>query len=37
LAMVSKFVDSHGGAITVENNPVSGATFRVLLPIQQDE
>ncbi len=37
LAMVSKFVDSHGGAITIENNPESGATFRVLLPIQQDE
>lgn len=37
LAMVSKFVDSHGGSITVENKSGSGATFRVLLPIQQDE
>lgn len=37
LAMVSKFVDSHGGAITVENKSGGGATFRVVLPIQQDE
>ena len=37
LAMVSKFVDSHGGTITVENKSGEGATFRILLPIQQDE
>ena len=34
LAMVSKFVDSHGGKITVNSRAGEGATFRVSLPIE---
>ena len=34
LAMVSKFVDSHGGKISVSSKAGQGATFRVLLPLQ---
>lgn len=37
LAMVSKFIDSHGGAITVESEPGEGARFRILLPLDTDE
>jgi len=37
LAMVSKFIDSHGGTITVESQPGQGATFRILLPLDTDE
>ena len=37
LAMVSKFVDSHGGAITVESEPGKGASFRILLPLDSEE
>ena len=37
LAMVSKFIDSHGGQITLESRPGEGATFRVSLPIDRDE
>ncbi|MCB1019663.1 MAG: hypothetical protein KDC27_07020 [Acidobacteria bacterium] len=37
LAMVSKFIDSHGGTITVESQPGHGATFRILLPLDTDE
>ena len=34
LAMVSKFVDSHGGKISVSSKAGQGATFRILLPLQ---
>jgi len=33
LAMVSKFIDSHGGKITVTSEPGQGATFRFSLPL----
>jgi len=36
LAMVSKFVDSHGGTIAVENGPSGGAVFRILLPMDKE-
>ena len=34
LAMVSKFVDSHGGKVSVSSKAGQGATFRILLPLQ---
>ena len=37
LAMVSKFIDSHGGTITVESEPGQGANFRILLPLDSEE
>ena len=37
LAMVSKFVDSHGGQISVESKEGVGTTFRIALPITKDE
>jgi len=37
LAMVSKFIDSHNGTITVDSGPNEGATFRVTLPLAQEE
>ncbi len=36
LAMVSKFIDSHGGTITVESQPGDGARFRILLPLDSE-
>ena len=33
LAIVSKFVDSHGGKISVVSTAGKGSTFRVLLPM----
>ncbi len=33
LAMVSKFVDSHGGRVLVASEPGKGTTFRILLPL----
>ncbi len=33
LAMVSKFVDSHGGRVLVESELGKGTTFRILLPL----
>ena len=33
LAMVSKFVDSHGGRVLVDSEPGKGTTFRILLPL----
>ncbi len=37
LAMVSKFIDSHGGQISVESEEGNGTTFRIVLPITKDE
>lgn len=37
LAMVSKFIDSHGGTITLDSKPGDGAVFRVRLPLHQEE
>jgi signal transduction histidine kinase len=34
LAMVSKFVDSHGGRISVTSRAGEGSTFRILLPME---
>jgi signal transduction histidine kinase len=34
LAMVSKFVDSHGGRISVTSHAGEGSTFRILLPLE---
>lgn len=34
LAMVSKFVDSHGGKITVASRAGEGSTFRIFLPME---
>ena len=34
LAMVSKFVDSHGGRVQVESQPGKGTTFRISLPLE---
>ncbi len=35
LAIVSKFVDEHGGRIDVESTPGEGSVFRVFLPISR--
>ena len=34
LAIVSRIVDEHGGAITVESEPGAGTVFRVALPVR---
>ena len=36
LAMVSKFVDSHGGTISVTSRPGEGSTFLVQLPVSNE-
>lgn len=36
LALVSKFIDSHGGKISVSSRPGQGATFRIQLPLGID-
>jgi signal transduction histidine kinase len=36
LALVSKFIDGHGGKITVSSSPGEGATFRIQLPFGID-
>jgi two-component system sensor histidine kinase HydH len=36
LAMVSNFVDSHGGRIHVTSEPGEGTTFRILLPLEDN-
>lgn len=36
LALVSKFIDGHGGKITVSSRPGEGATFRIQLPVGID-
>jgi signal transduction histidine kinase len=36
LAMVSKFIDSHGGTISVASKDGQGATFTVTLPLTQE-
>lgn len=36
LALVSKFVDGHGGKISVSSRPGEGATFRIQLPFGID-
>lgn len=35
LALVKQLVESHGGRVSVESAPASGATFRIVLPITQ--
>lgn len=37
LAMVSKFVDSHGGQITLDSEPGRGSSFLITLPMDRDE
>jgi signal transduction histidine kinase len=37
LAIARAIVEAHGGSITVEGNPGEGATFRVVLPQQQED
>ena len=37
LAMVSKFVDSHGGQISLDSETGEGTTFRITLPMDRDE
>jgi signal transduction histidine kinase len=34
LAMVSKFIDSHGGKVTVSSRAGEGSTFRIRLPME---
>jgi len=36
LAIVKRFVDEHGGVITVRNNPKNGVTFTVEFPISEE-
>ena len=34
LAIVAKIIDGHGGKITVDSEPGSGSTFRIVLPLE---
>jgi signal transduction histidine kinase len=34
LAMVSRYIDNHGGKITVTSRPGEGAAFRIHLPLE---
>jgi signal transduction histidine kinase len=35
LSIVKNIVEAHGGAVSVESTPGSGATFRISLPVNQ--
>lgn len=37
LAMSKQLIEQHGGSITAENNQEGGATFRITLPVTQEE
>jgi len=37
LAISKQLIEQHGGAISAENNPNGGATFRIKIPIAQPE
>ena len=37
LAISKQLIEQHGGAISAENNPQGGATFRIKIPIVQPE
>ena len=36
LAIANRIVDQHGGRISVESEPGKGATFRIILPVQEE-
>ncbi|MFA5028998.1 MAG: ATP-binding protein [Candidatus Methylomirabilota bacterium] len=37
MTVVRRVVQQHGGRVEVENRPGEGATFRLRLPIRQEE
>lgn len=37
LAMSKQLIEQHGGAITAENRPEGGSTFRITLPVVKEE
>ncbi len=36
LAIVKAIAEAHGGKITFENNPGSGSTFKLTIPLRQE-